>query len=105
MRGRDERTLLPYIKNLQHMVSGEFHSDLLVNMDESGCYQRPLKCSQKNCVFVRTEEPRPRFLDVPDGNHVSIVAAVALFGHHFLPLLLSTRSPLPEETQALYFFP
>jgi hypothetical protein len=85
------------------MASSEFHPDLVINMDESGFYQTPLKNSRKNFVFIGTEKPRPRFLEVPDGNHVLIVAAVVLSGHALLTLLLSTRSTLPEEIRASYF--
>jgi hypothetical protein len=96
--------VLPYIENSQRMISGEFHPDLVINMNESGFCQRPLKASQENCVFIRTEETKPRFLEVRDANHISIVSAIALSGGHLLPLLLSTRPTLPEEIRASYLF-
>jgi hypothetical protein len=95
--------VLRYLENLERIVSGEFHPDLVINMDESRLCQRPLKDSQRNCVFIRTEETRPKFLHVPNGNHISVVAAVALSGRRLLPLFLWTQSPLPEETRASYF--
>jgi hypothetical protein len=84
------------------MVSGKFHSDLVLNMDESGFCQRPLKGSQKNCVFILTAGVKPRFLEVPDANHVTIVGTVSLSGHHLFLLLLSTRVYLPAEMRMSY---
>jgi hypothetical protein len=96
--------MLLEIDNLRHMVSGEFDADLVINVDESGFCQRLFEEPQKNCVFIHTEETRPRFFEVPDENRASIVAAITLSGRHLLPLLLSTRSILPEEIQASYLF-
>jgi hypothetical protein len=86
------------------MDSGEFHPDLVINMDKLGFCQRSLKDSQKKGVFICTEETRPRFLEVRHGNGISIVAAVALSGGHLLPVPPSTRSTLREEIRPSYLF-
>jgi hypothetical protein len=79
------------------MLSQSFHPDLIINMDESGFTGRPLKGTQKNCVFSRDRPIKPRFLERQDANHVTLVGAVTLSGSALTPLLLSTRlSPPPE---------
>jgi hypothetical protein len=87
--------LLPYL--LLNMVSGPFHPDLILNMDESGFTQRLLKGTQKNSVFLGMVEIKPRFLAVHDANHVAFVGTVALSGCSLVPLFISTRLTLPSE--------
>jgi hypothetical protein len=44
--------VIPCVKMLMQLVSGEFHPDLALNMDESGFCQRPLRGTQKIvCLF------------------------------------------------------
>jgi hypothetical protein len=94
--------VIPYVTSLLKMVSGKLHPDLVVNMDESGFYHRPHKESQKSCVFIWTAGVKPRFLEVPGANHVTIVGTVSLSGHDLLPLLLSTRVHLTGEIRMSY---
>jgi hypothetical protein len=65
--------VLPYMADLVNLVSGEFDQDLVINMDESGFCQRPFKGSQKNCVFLRSADIKPRFIETPDANHMTIM--------------------------------
>jgi hypothetical protein len=71
-------------------------------MDESGFTARPLKGSQKNCVFSSVCPIKPRFLEKQDANHVTLVGAVTLSGSMLIPLLLSTRVHLPPEIAESY---
>jgi hypothetical protein len=47
------------------MASGEFHPDLVINMDESEFCRIPLKTSQKNCAFTAPRRPGQDFLTFP----------------------------------------
>jgi hypothetical protein len=71
-------------------------------MDESEFTQRLLKATQKNCPFLRSVDIKPRFLDGPDANHVTLVGTVTLSGHGLTQLLLSTRANLPAEISTSY---
>jgi hypothetical protein len=94
--------LTPYLDALTNVLSHPFHPDLIANMDESGFTTRPLKGTQKNCVFSRERWTRPRFLETQNGNHMTLVGAVIVSGTHLMPLLLSTRVHLPDEIASSY---
>jgi hypothetical protein len=64
---------MPYITDLVNLVSGQFHQDLASDMDESGFCQRPLKGSQKICVFLRSADIKPRFIQALDAKHITVV--------------------------------
>jgi hypothetical protein len=98
----EKEDVIPYITDLIDLVSGEFHQDLIMNMDESGFYQRTLKGFQKNCVFLRSADIKPRFIEAPDANHILIVGAVTLSSRSLQPLLLSTQVHLPAEMRIFY---
>jgi hypothetical protein len=76
--------------------------ELIINMDESGFSQRPLKGKRKNCVFFPDLPVKPTFLEAQDSNHVTIVGALTLTGYPLVPLLLATRARLPEEIERSY---
>jgi hypothetical protein len=54
-RAVTKEDMLPYLENLQRVVSDEFHPDLVINRSEPRFCQRPFKDSEKNCVFIRIE--------------------------------------------------
>jgi hypothetical protein len=89
--------IVPYIDALAEMLSRPFHPDLVINIDESVFISRPLKGTRKNCVFLQNSTVKPRFLEKPDANHVTLVGTVTLSGYSLLPLLLSTTVHLPDE--------
>jgi hypothetical protein len=89
--------VIPDITDLVNLVSGEFHQDLVINMDEAGFCQRPLKGSQKNYVFFWSADVKPQFIEAPDASHITIVGAVTLSGCSLQSLLLLIRVHLPAE--------
>lgn len=70
---------------------------LIINMDESGFVQRPLKNTTKNCICFKDCPVKPSFRDASDGNYISIVAAVTLSGRSLKSLLISTTEKPPQE--------
>lgn len=84
------------VKDYFTRLEAEFYKSprpcLIINVDESGFIQRPLKNSSKNCVISRDCSTKPCFREYSDWNHVSVVAAVTLSGIPLKPLLISTTN-------------
>jgi phage-related protein len=64
--------VMPYITDLVNLVSGDFHQDLDINTDEFWFCQRPLKRSQKKCMFLLSADIKPRFIEAPDANQLQL---------------------------------
>jgi hypothetical protein len=72
----------------------------ILNMDESGVSARPFKGKQKKVVFVTDCPVAPRFQDIRDVSHVSIVGTISL-GLKSLPPLLLTTSEVAFKNREL----
>jgi hypothetical protein len=61
----------------------------LLNMDETGFCTRATRDKKKRIVYLSDCPVKPTFSDVPDGNHVSLVATISFSLKPLKPMLLT----------------
>lgn len=86
-----------YFNQLIEALNKISNYSLVVNMDESGFYSRPLKNTSQNCCFISGCTIPPAFREVQDASHISIVAAVTMDGRTLKPMLLSVNQKPPSN--------
>jgi hypothetical protein len=64
----------------------------ILNMDESGVTARPFKGRKRKVVFLKHCPISPKFLDIRDVSHVSVVGTISLGLTSLPPLFLTTSN-------------
>lgn len=93
-----------FLHQAEYIKTNQFHSDLVINFDESEVVKRFLMWKTKNCVYLKNSLIQPRFLEEVDIHHASIAAGITLSGGSLIQLLISTRITFPEELKTASFW-